>query len=51
MMFDLTCPYCDRHFEAALDWSGGECTCGQYYYFSECPNEDYSDSWIEVEWE
>lgn len=49
-MEKITCPSCDKEFEAEL-WEAGQCpTCGREYCWDEYCTADYSDCWSYVEW-
>ena len=46
-----SCPRCDCDFEAPC-WDSVACPqCDNEYYCSEECFEDYSDCWMNVEWE
>jgi hypothetical protein len=48
---EITCPYCNFEFSAAV-WVDGSCEkCGGNYYWSMESNQDMTDAWHIVEWD
>jgi hypothetical protein len=48
---EITCPYCNFTFAAAI-WVDGSCEkCGGNYYWSMESNQDTTDAWHVVEWD
>jgi hypothetical protein len=48
---EITCPYCNFDFSAAV-WVDGKCDkCGGSYYWSIESNDDFTDSWHIISWD
>jgi hypothetical protein len=48
---EITCPYCNSDFTAAV-WVDGSCEkCGGNYYWSMEFNNDLTDGWHAIEWD
>jgi len=45
------CPFCKKYFFSEDDWSGECLYCGRFWWLEERCLEDYSDCWLETEWD